>query len=88
MVKPTWQGTEHGFQTTAREELRLPVQQPVRIRVLSTVMRVSLEAGPSPIESDLTAAPANTLSLVFHETSSKKSQLSHAWIPELPKLRS
>lgn len=54
----------------------------------STVMRVSLEAGPSPVESDLTATPANTLSPVFHETSSKKSQLSHAWIPELHKLRS
>ena len=51
-----------------------------------TVMWVSLEAGRSPLEPELNAAPADTLNAVLHETSRRQTQLSHAWILDLHKL--
>lgn len=84
--KSPGQITEHDSYTTASEKLRLSFQQPLRNKTPSTITWQSFEVGPPPAKLEATTVPVNTFRAALWENLSRKTQISHAWIPGLHKL--
>lgn len=76
----TQRGTEHCSWPTASEELKLSVQKPMRKWILPTIMWVSLEMYPSPVDLEMTTTLANILPPVRDSEAEEPGNLT--WVPD------